>query len=132
VDEAHLLIDHQFPAALNFMYQMVKRIRKYHGMLNIITQNINDFIGSEEIKKYTTAILNSSQYLKVMNLQPHDLKALEMLYSSSGGLSKNEREFIIRSGVGESFFVISSLNRMCLKINVSEAEGNAINGILKV
>lgn len=51
IDEAHLLIDKEFPAALLFMYQIVKRIRKYTGMINIITQNINDFLGSEEIKK---------------------------------------------------------------------------------
>lgn len=129
IDEAHLLIDKEFPAALLFMYQMVKRIRKYTGMINIITQNINDFLGSDEIKKYTTAIINSSQYLKVLNLQPHDLAALNELYASYGGISPNETDFIARAKVGECLFAISSLYRMCLTINVSEGESNAIKGI---
>ena len=126
IDEAHLLIDKEFPAALLFMYQIVKRIRKYTGMINIITQNINDFLGSEEIKKYTTAIINSSQYLKVLNLQPHDLAALNELYSSYGGISANETDFIARAKVGEFLFAISSLYRMCLSINVSDGEKQAI------
>lgn len=29
IDEAHLAIDRDNPAALNFIYQMVKRIHKY-------------------------------------------------------------------------------------------------------
>ena len=130
IDEAHLLIDKEFPAALLFMYQIVKRIRKYTGMINIITQNINDFLGSEEIKKYTTAIINSSQYLKVLNLQPHDLAALNELYSSYGGISINETDFIARAKVGECLFAVSSLYRMCLTINVSDGEAQAINGII--
>ncbi|WP_425382883.1 Mbov_0397 family ICE element conjugal transfer ATPase [Spiroplasma endosymbiont of Melieria omissa] len=129
IDEAHLLIDKEFPAALLFMYQIVKRIRKYTGMINIITQNINDFLGSEEIKKYTTAIINSSQYLKVLNLQPHDLAALNELYSSYDGISANETDFIARAKVGECLFAISSLYRMCLNINVSDAETQAIKNI---
>lgn len=132
IDEAHLLIDKEFPAALLFMYQIVKRIRKYTGMINIITQNINDFLGSEEIKKYTTAIINSSQYLKVLNLQPHDLAALNELYASYGGISANETDFIARAKVGECLFAISSLYRMCLTINVSTGESQAIKGNFEV
>ena len=33
VDEAHLFIDEKYPIALDFMYQLAKRIRKYNGML---------------------------------------------------------------------------------------------------
>ena len=32
VDEAHLFIDEKYPIALDFMYQLAKRIRKYNGM----------------------------------------------------------------------------------------------------
>jgi conjugal transfer ATP-binding protein TraC len=126
VDEAHLLIDKEFPNALIFMYQMVKRIRKYNGMINIITQNVNDFMGDDTIKKYANAIINSSQYLKVLNLQPNDLEALDKLYSSNGGLSVNEKDFISRSDVGECFFVVSNFYRMCLNINISSYEEKAI------
>ena len=40
VDECHLFIDEKYPIALDFMYQMAKRIRKYNGMEIVITQSI--------------------------------------------------------------------------------------------
>ena len=54
VDEAHTFINPKYPIALNFMTAMAKRIRKYGGMQIVITQNINDFVGSEEIKRQST------------------------------------------------------------------------------
>ncbi|MCL2621978.1 MAG: DUF87 domain-containing protein, partial [Firmicutes bacterium] len=51
VDEAHVFIDEKRPIALDFMFQMAKRIRKYSGMQIIITQNIKDFVGSPLIAK---------------------------------------------------------------------------------
>ena len=39
IDEAHLLIDENNPIALDFVYQMVKRIRKRNGGIIIISQN---------------------------------------------------------------------------------------------
>lgn len=38
IDEAHVFIDEKFPIALDFMYQLGKRIRKYNGMQIVITQ----------------------------------------------------------------------------------------------
>jgi len=37
-DEAHLAIDKDNPVTLNFMFQIVKRIRKYHGSVAITMQ----------------------------------------------------------------------------------------------
>ncbi|MBR1566573.1 MAG: DUF87 domain-containing protein, partial [Oscillospiraceae bacterium] len=48
IDEAHVFIDTKFPIALDFMFQLAKRIRKYNGMQIVITQNIKDFVGTEE------------------------------------------------------------------------------------
>ena len=62
IDEAHVFIDPKYPVALDFMYQLAKRIRKYNGMQIVITQNIKDFVGSEEIIRKSTAIINACQY----------------------------------------------------------------------
>ncbi|WP_342263313.1 MULTISPECIES: Mbov_0397 family ICE element conjugal transfer ATPase [unclassified Spiroplasma] len=131
VDEAHLLIDKKYPSALYFMFSMIKRIRKYNGMMNIITQNINDFVGDDEIKRETTAIINGVQYLKCLQLSPHDLTALEQLYSSYGGISEIEKNSISRFNVGELLFSLGGHHRMELTINVSEVEKEAIVGIKK-
>ncbi len=37
IDEAHVFIDTKFPVALDFMFQLAKRIRKYNGMQIVIT-----------------------------------------------------------------------------------------------
>lgn len=62
IDEAHVFIDSKYPIALDFMYQMAKRIRKYNGMQIIITQNVKDFVGTEELARKSTAIINACQY----------------------------------------------------------------------
>ncbi len=55
VDEAHLAIDKDNPVALNFMYQMSKRIRKYKGALVVETQNTADFVENETILNKTNS-----------------------------------------------------------------------------
>ncbi|WP_425382362.1 hypothetical protein [Spiroplasma endosymbiont of Melieria omissa] len=60
IGEAHLAIDKDNPVALNFMYQMVKRCRKYHAGIIITTQNIDDFTGTKDIKKKTTTMINNT------------------------------------------------------------------------
>ena len=122
IDEAHLAIDKDNPVALNFMYQMVKRIRKYKGAIIITTQNWNDFTGTEEIKKKTTAMINNTQYSMIMNLAPNDLKDVCEVYRAYGGLSPQEQEYIARARKGEMLFMISGFDRHCLKIEVSDAE----------
>ncbi|WP_368486179.1 Mbov_0397 family ICE element conjugal transfer ATPase [Spiroplasma sp. DGKH1] len=131
IDEAHLAIDKDNPVALNFMYQMVKRIRKYNGAMIITTQNWNDFTGTEEIKKKTTAMINNTQYSMIMNLAPSDLKEVEEVYHAYGGLSTEEQEYIARASKGQMLFIVSGYERHCLKIDVSEAEALAfVNGII--
>ena len=123
VDEAHVFIDERSPAALFFMHQMVKRIRKYNGIFIVITQNVNDFVGSANIKKYTTSIINGCQYSFIFGLNPADLQSLMDLYSSVGGFSNEEREFIANAGIGQCLFVVAPGQRLTMdKIVVSKTE----------
>jgi len=123
VDEAHVFIDERSPAALFFMHQMVKRIRKYNGIFIVITQNVNDFVGSANIKKYTTSIINGCQYSFIFGLNPNDLQALMDLYASVGGFSDEEREFIANAGIGQCLFVVAPGQRLTMdKITVSKNE----------
>lgn len=122
IDEAHLAIDKDNPAALNFMYQMVKRIRKYQGSIIITTQNLNDFTGSESIKKKTTAMINNTQYSLILNLAPQDLKDVASLYHSYGGLTPTEKDYIARANKGQALFVVSGHERHCINIEVNKTE----------
>lgn len=111
INEAHLFIDEKYPIALDFMYSLAKRIRKYNGMLIIITQNIKDFAGTEETSRKSMAIINVSQYSMIFNLSPNDMTELLNLYQNSGGFNDIEKELIIHSQRGECFLISSPNER---------------------
>ena len=116
VDEAHVFINKKFPIALDFMAQMAKRIRKYSGMLIIITQNIKDFVGSEEIAQQSTAVINACQYSIIMSLAPADINDLITLYRNAGGINKEEQNSIVTAGRGQCFLITGPMNRTTVQI----------------
>ena len=118
IDEAHVFIDTKYPAALDFMFQLAKRIRKYNGMQIVITQNIKDFVGSEEIARKSTAIINACQYSFIFSLSPNDMDDLCKLYEKAGGINENEQEQIISASRGQAFTVMSPQSRSSFKIEV--------------
>lgn len=120
IDEAHLFIDEKYPIALDFMYSLAKRIRKYNGMLIIITQNIKDFAGTEETSRKSMAIINVSQYSMIFNLSPNDMTELLNLYQNSGGFNDIEKDLIIHSQRGECFLISAPNERERLYIDTTK------------
>lgn len=116
VDEAHTFINPKYPIALNFMTAMAKRIRKYGGMQIVITQNINDFVGSEEIKRQSTAVINACQYSIIFSLSPNDVNDLIELYKNSGGINKEEQNSIVTAQRGQAFVITSPTSRTMVQI----------------
>ena len=121
IDEAHVFIDTKFPVALDFMFQLAKRIRKYNGMQIVITQNIKDFVGSEEIARKSTAIINACQYSFIFALAPNDMDDLCKLYEKAGGINENEQEQITTAGRGQTFAIMSPTSRSTFQIEVPES-----------
>jgi type IV secretory pathway VirB4 component len=120
VDEAHVFIDEQRPIALDFMFNMAKRIRKYDGMQIVITQNIKDFVGSPLIAKKSAAIINASQYSMIFSLAPNDMTDLVTLYKNAGGVNKREQETIIAAPRGQCFFIYGPVSRSTVSIETSD------------
>ncbi len=120
IDEAHVFIDTKFPVALDFMFQLAKRISKYNGMQIVITQNIKDFVGSEEIARKSTAIINACQYSFIFSLSPNDMGDLCKLYEKAGGINESEQEQIISAPRGQAFTVMSPQSRSTFKVEVPE------------
>ena len=116
VDEAHTFIDDKYPIALDFMELLAKRIRKYDGMQIIITQNIKDFVGSPEIAKQSTAIINASQYSMIFGLAANDMNDLVELYRNAGGINDDEKNAIATASRGEAFLITSPTSRTRVKI----------------
>ena len=120
IDEAHVFIDNKFPIALDFMFQLAKRIRKYNGMQIVITQNIKDFVGSEEIARKSTAIINACQYSFIFALAPNDMQDLVKLYSNAGGINESEQEQIVQAPRGQAFTVMSPTSRSSFRVETPE------------
>lgn len=121
VDEAHVFINPKRPIALEFMAQMAKRIRKYGGMQIVITQNIKDFVGSQEIQRQSTAIINASQYSFIFSLAPNDITDLVELYRNAGEINQEEQDNILTAGVGQAFLITGALSRTSVKITANPA-----------
>ncbi len=124
IDEAHVFIDPKYPVALDFMYQLAKRIRKYNGMQIVITQNIKDFVGSADIIRKSTAIINACQYSFIFSLAPNDMDDLCTLYDKAGRINKVEQEQIVGNDRGSAFIITSPTSRNNINIVASEKMRN--------
>lgn len=120
IDEAHVFIDPKYPVALDFMYQLAKRIRKYNGMQIVITQNIKDFVGSEDIVRKSTAIINACQYSFIFALSPNDMEDLCTLYDKAGQINEVEQDQIVNNPRGDAFIITSPTSRTNIKIIASK------------
>ena len=121
IDEAHVFIDAKYPIALDFMFQLAKRIRKYNGMQIVITQNIKDFVGSEEIARKSTAIINACQYSFIFSLAPNDIQNLVKLYENAGGINESEQEQILQAPRGQAFTIMSPTSRSTFRVETGES-----------
>lgn len=120
IDEAHVFIDNKYPIALDFMFQLAKRIRKYNGMQIVITQNIKDFVGSPEIARKSTAIINACQYSLIFALSPNDMDDLCTLYEKAGEINETEQQDIINNARGSAFMITGPLSRTNIDVVASK------------
>jgi len=120
IDEAHVFIDPKKDVALDFMYQLAKRIRKYEGMQIVITQNLKDFTGTPDIARKSTAIINASQYSLIFSLAPHDINDLVQLYEKAGQINEKEQDTIVANPRGKAFLMTGAYSRTNIDILVDK------------
>ena len=124
IDEAHVFIDPKKDTALDFMYQLAKRIRKYNGMQIVITQNLKDFNGTPDIARKSQAIINASQYSMIFSLAPHDINDLIDLYQNAGQITESEQDIIVANPRGHAFFMTGPYARTRMEIIVTQNVAN--------
>lgn len=120
IDEAHTFIDPKKDVALDFMFNLAKRIRKYEGMQIVITQNLKDFTGTPDIARKSTAIINACQYSLIYSLAPHDINDLVTLYEKAGQINEKEQETIVMNPRGKAFFMTGPYSRTNVDIIVHD------------
>ncbi len=94
VDEAWYLMRNQDSA--EFLVDIAKRARKYYLGLTTITQDVEDFLGSERGKE----IISNSSIQVLLKQAPVSIDLLARVFN----LSEGEQRLLMSEGVGEGIF----------------------------
>lgn len=116
IDEAWLMMQHE--DAAKFVYSIAKRARKYALGLTVISQDVEDFLGSD----YGKAIVSNSAMQLLLKQSPSSMERLQDTFN----LTEGERQFLLSAGVGEGIFFAGS-NHVAMQIIPSDNEYNLIN-----
>ncbi len=115
VDEAWYLIKHKDSGA--YLYSFAKRARKYLLGLTTITQDVEDFLSTEEGKAIIT---NSSLQIILKQSTAAVEKIAETFFLTSG-----EKHFLLSVSIGEGLF-FAGQNHVGFKVIASEEERQMI------
>lgn len=91
IDEAWIMM--QEDVAANFLYQLVKRARKYGLGVTTITQDVEDFVNS----KYGKPIVSNAALQLLLKQSTSSIKSLEKTF----GLSESEKQKLVASNIWE-------------------------------
>jgi len=115
VDEAWYLM--KSPDSANFIYSIAKRARKYYLGLTTITQDVEDFLGSD----YGKAILTNSSIQILMKQSPAAIdKVAQVFY-----LSEGEKQLLLAADIGEGIF-FAGPNHVAIRVVASPDEHQLI------
>ncbi|MDH4358346.1 MAG: conjugal transfer protein TraC [Candidatus Berkelbacteria bacterium] len=115
VDEAWILM--QYPDSARYLYSLAKRARKYFLGLTIISQDVEDFLNSEQGR----AVLNNSSMQILLKQSPTAVEKLAEVFH----LTEGEKFLLLESDVGEGLFFAGS-SHVAIKIVASYAEDQII------
>lgn len=115
IDEAHLLMNKNNIDSLEWISQVTKRIRKRNGSIFIISQNVSDFLGDQQVKHISSKIINNCTYSLIGQLKPSDVSDLDDMYEASGGLTEYERNYLINAKKFEFILNIGQDKKLFLK-----------------
>ncbi len=115
VDEAWYLM--QYADTSKYLYNFAKRARKYYLGLTTITQDVQDFLGSD----YGKAIINNSSIQILLKQHPAAIdQVAETFY-----LSEGERQLLLGAAIGEGIF-FAGQNHVAIRVIASPDEHKLI------
>ncbi|MBI4999888.1 ATP-binding protein [Candidatus Gottesmanbacteria bacterium] len=111
VDEAWYLM--RYPDSATFLYSIAKRARKYFLGLTTITQDVEDFLGSD----YGKAIVQNSSIQILLKQSPAAIdKVAEVFY-----LSQGEKNLLLSAEIGKGLFFAGPAH-VAVRVVASEEE----------
>lgn len=111
VDEAWYLMQHPDSAA--FMYSIAKRARKYYLGLTTITQDVADFLHTDEGR----AIVTNSSLQILLKQHPAAIDEVAKFFY----LSEGERRILLAANIGEGLF-FAGPNHVAMQVVASPEE----------
>lgn len=115
IDEAWWLMQHEDSA--KFMFALVKRSRKYYLGVTTITQDVNDFLGSQ----YGQAIVTNSALKLLLRQSPAAIDHIKKTFL----LTEGEKYLLLEGAIGEGIF-FAGLKHAAIKIVASYTEDQLI------
>jgi len=115
VDEAWILMQHEDSA--NFLFGISKRARKYYLGVSTISQNVEDFIGTQAGR---SIVANASLQL-LLKQSPSAVDKVAQTFNLTDG----EKYLLLESEVGEGLF-FAGLNHVAIKVMPSYTEDQLI------
>ncbi len=115
VDEAWYFMKHHDSGS--FLHSLAKRARKYYLGITTITQDVEDFLGSE----YGRAIVTNSSIQLLMKQSSASIPTLTQVFF----LSEGERRLLMAADVGEGLF-FAGQNHVAIRVIASDFEHDLI------
>lgn len=115
VDEAWYMM--KYPDSAMALYSIAKRCRKYYMGLTTITQDIEDFLGSD----YGKAIVTNSSIQILLKQSPAAIPKIGETFF----LSEGEKHFLLSTDVGEGLF-FAGPNHVAMRVVASPDEHKII------
>ncbi len=115
IDEAWVMMQHEDSG--KFLYALAKRCRKYYLGLTIISQDVEDFLGS----KYGRSVINNSSMQILMKQSPSSVDKIASVFN----LTEGEKFLLLECEVGEGLF-FAGLNHVAIKVVASYTEDQLI------
>lgn len=115
IDEAWWMMKYKDSAS--FLFSLVKRARKYFLGVTTITQDIEDFLGSE----YGKPIITNSALQLLMKQSPSSIDAIADAFNITG----SEKNFLLDANVGQGLFFVG-MKHVAIKVVASYAEDQII------
>ena len=111
VDEAWYLM--KYPESASFLFSMAKRARKYFLGVTTITQDVSDFLTTDQGK----AIVTNSSIQFLMKQSPAAIDQVAKTFY----LSEGEKRLLMSSEIGEGIF-FAGQNHVALRVVASKEE----------
>lgn len=115
IDEAWWMM--QFEEGARFLHSIAKRARKYALGLTTITQDVEDFLGTD----YGRAVVTNSSIQVLLKQSTAAADKLQKVFY----LSMGEKQYLLTAGIGEGIFFAGN-NHVGIQIIASENEHNLI------